>query len=64
MRLPEYLEIFEQTGFDVIHLEFDKVDNKSQKYNDFKKLNLHEDFLKFSEQDLLAGSINVLLRKK
>ena len=46
MRLPQYLNIFEETGFEVVSLEYDTVDKLSEKF------------------EKLAGSINVLLRKK
>ncbi len=64
MRLPQFLEIFIKAGMEVLHLEYDKVDKDSEKYRKFKALNLHNDFVKFSEEEILAGSINVLLRKK
>lgn len=64
MRLPQYLDTFSNAGFEVVHLEYDKVDTSSEKYQKFKKLKLHVDFESFSEEELLAGSINVLLRKK
>lgn len=64
MRLPQYLDIFDKTGFEVVHLEYDKVDTSSKKYEKFKQLKIHSDFMSHSEEELLAGSINVLLRKK
>ena len=64
LRLPQYLNIFEKTGFDVVHLEYDKVDPASRKYELFKQLKLHPDFESFLEEEILAGSIIVLLRKK
>jgi hypothetical protein len=64
MRLPQYLDTFSNAGFEVVHLEYDKVDTSSEKYQKFKKLKLHVDFESYSEEELLAGSINVLLRKK
>jgi len=64
LRLPQYLEIFEKSGFKIIHLEHDHVDQTSEKYNKFKALKLHPDYSKFSEEEILAGSIFVLLIKK
>lgn len=64
LRLPQYLKIFEESGFEIVYLEYDKVDLLSEKYKKFKSLNIHDDFAKFSEEEILAGSINVLLRKK
>ena len=64
LRLPQYLDVFSKAGFEIIHLEYDKVDTSSKKYEKFKQLKIHSDFMSYSEEELLAGSINVLLRKK
>lgn len=64
LRLPQYIELFENAGFEVVHLEYNKVNKDSKKYAQFKQLNLHEDYSKFSEEEILAGAINVLLKKK
>ena len=64
LRLPEYLELFDETGMEVLHLEYDSAEKGSEKYNKFKALNIHSDFASMSEKELTAGSINVLLRKK
>ena len=64
LRLPHYINIFEQAGFEVVFLEYDKVAKDSLKYKKFKSLNLHQDFKHFPEEEILAGSINVLLKKK
>ncbi|MDC0324450.1 hypothetical protein OAL42_00120 [Akkermansiaceae bacterium] len=64
LRLPQYLKIFEETGFEVVSLEYEKVSKDSEKYAKFSQLNIHSDFEKFSEEEILAGSINVLLRKR
>ena len=64
MRLPQYLKVFDEAGFDLLFLEYDKVDPLSEKYAKYKELKIHDDFVNFSEEEVLAGSINVLLRKK
>ena len=64
LRLPQYLDVFSKAGFEIIHLEYDKVNPSSEKYQKFQKLKIHKDFHACSEEELLAGSINVLLRKK
>ena len=63
LRLPQYLEILAK-GFDLLYYEHDQVDQQSVEYFKFKKLNIHDDFLKYSDSELMAGSINVLLRKR
>lgn len=64
LRLPEYLDIFKKVGFKVIYLDHDQVDKNSEKYKTFKSIKLHADYTKFTEEEILAGSILVLLEKK
>ncbi|WP_034059005.1 methyltransferase domain-containing protein [Lacinutrix jangbogonensis] len=64
LRLPQYLSVFENAGFDVVYLNYDKTDASSDKYKKFKAIDLHEDYTGFSEEEILAGSINILLKKK
>ncbi len=63
LRLPEYLEIFKKSGFDVLYIEHDTAKDNEEKYKKYKKLEIHPDFKKYSEKELTAGSINVLLKK-
>lgn len=64
LRLPQYLEIFKELNFEIIYLDYDKCTLNSDKYSKFKALKIHNDFLKFTEEELLAGSINILLKYK
>jgi hypothetical protein len=64
LRLPQYLQIFDNAGMEVLHLDHDAAVPGSQKYERFKKLKIHPDFAGMSDDELTAGSINVLLRKK
>jgi len=63
LRLPQYIDIFEEIGFKIAYLDYDKVSKNSKKYEDYKKLKIYSDYAKFKEEHLLAGSINLLLRK-
>ncbi len=63
LRLPQYLALFEKE-FDIVYFEHDTINTKSVAYNKFKELAIHEDFSQFNERELIAGSINILLRKK
>jgi hypothetical protein len=63
LRLPQYLDIFKEY-FEVIHVEFNACKTPSESYNKFKKLEIHEDYRGYTEEELTAGSINVLLQKK
>jgi len=64
LRLPDYVNIFEKAGFEIVSLEYDTCDKNSEKYLKFKELTLHKDFENYTEEELLAGSINVLLKVK
>ncbi|MBT8393728.1 MAG: class I SAM-dependent methyltransferase, partial [Bacteroidia bacterium] len=64
LRLPNYLEIFKSAGFEVSYVEYDKAKENEEKYKKFKALEIHSDFKHYTEDELTAGSINVLLRKK
>ena len=63
LRLPHYLKILSE-DFEVLYFEHDKIDINSDSYKKFKKLSIHRDFSGFSDQELMAGSINILLKKK
>lgn len=63
LRLPQYLALFEKE-FDIVYFEHDTINIKSVAYTKFKELVIHEDFSQFNERELMAGSINILLRKK
>ncbi|MFD1095241.1 hypothetical protein [Salegentibacter chungangensis] len=62
LRLPQYLEIFENAGLEVVHLDFYVPNADSDAYKKFKKINIHPDFQVFSEEELLAGAINIILK--
>ncbi|TDE04596.1 hypothetical protein [Flavobacterium hiemivividum] len=63
LRLPQYLEIF-MIDFEIISLEHSTLNTNSEAYQKFRELAIHEDFSKFNEEELMAGSINILLKKK
>lgn len=62
LRLPQYLKILGER-FEVLYFEHDSIDFTSESYKKFKKINVHEDYSQFSDQELMAGSINILLIK-
>ena len=64
LRLPQYIEIFTEAGMEIIHLEHDFAEPDTKKHNLFKQVPIHDDFKKFTEVELTAGSINILLRPK
>jgi hypothetical protein len=64
LRLPDYLQLFEDLDLEIVHSEFDIPPKDSAAYKKFKAVPLHEDYLKYAEEDLLAGSINIVLKVK
>lgn len=63
LRLPQYLDIFDKY-FEIVSVESKSCEPDTPQYEKFKELEIHEDFRKFTEVELTAGSINVLLKKK
>lgn len=63
LRLPDYIQIFENAGFEVLYVEYDKAKDNTEKYKKYKALKIHPDFKNYTEEELTAGSINVLLKK-
>ena len=63
LRLPQYISLFEK-DFDIVYVEYDSCKAESKEYQKFKALPIHNDYMVYSDDELTAGSINVLLRKK
>lgn len=62
LRLPQFLEIFDNCGFELVHLDYESTKVGSKKYDLFKKVKLHEDYLKYSDEELTAGNILIILK--
>lgn len=62
LRLPQYLAIFEQCGLEVLYLEYQSIDQGSKQYQLFKTIQLHSDYAQYSEEELTAGNIFVVLK--
>lgn len=61
LRLPEYIELF-QNDFDVVHIEFDSCKPGSEQHKKFKQLKINDMYKSYSEEELTAGSITILLK--
>ena len=61
-RLPQYVTLFKELGYEIIKLEYNVPDKNSASYKKFKALDVHPMYKKFSEEELMAGSINVVLK--
>jgi hypothetical protein len=62
LRYSQYIKIFESLNIEIVYKTFGIVKKDSNQYTLFKKLNLHEDYKFFSEEDLLAGNIVIVLK--
>ena len=62
LRLPQFIEIFKKYNYEIMHLEYESLKVGNKKYDLFKKLELHEDYRKYSDEDLTAGNILVVLK--
>ena len=61
-RLPQYINLFRNLGYEIVHLEYDTPEPTSRNYKLFKKLNIHSDFKDYTEQELMAGALNIVLK--
>ncbi|WP_081211273.1 class I SAM-dependent methyltransferase [Salegentibacter sediminis] len=60
LRLPQYLAIFKAADLELLHVEYDQPGEDI--YKKFRAVKIHEDFKHFTDEELTAGSINVVLR--
>ncbi len=61
LRLPQYQEIFDKAGLKTLYLNFHIPKKDHPNYARFKKLKIHEDFKKFTDEQLMAGAITIVL---
>lgn len=62
LRLPQFMEIFKEYNYEIVHLEYEALNKESKRYELFKKIKLHEDYIKYSDEELMAGNILVVLK--
>ena len=62
LRFSEYLNIFKELNIEIVYQNYILPDKKSSQYQLFKKLTLHEDYENFTEEDLVAGNIIIILK--
>jgi hypothetical protein len=62
LRLPEFIAIFKAVGLELMDLSYAKFSADSKNYKLFKELILHEDYKKYSDEELTAGNILVILK--
>ncbi|KQB41583.1 class I SAM-dependent methyltransferase [Flavobacterium aquidurense] len=62
LRLPQFLEIFKKYDYEIVHLDYESLKEDTKRYELFKKVQLHEDYKKYSDEELTAGNIFVVLK--
>lgn len=62
LRLPEFIAIFNSVGLEVLHVSYKHSEKDSKNYKLFKELNLHSDYKMYSDEQLTAGNIMVILK--
>jgi len=62
LRLPQYLEIFKSLDLEIIYTSYDNPKPNSIQEKMFNDLKIHEDFLQYSQQELTAGGINIVIK--
>lgn len=62
LRLPQFLEIFEKYDYEIVHLDYESLKEGTKKYDLFKEVVLHKDYRKYSDEELTAGNILVVLK--
>ncbi|MFH7018019.1 hypothetical protein [Flavobacterium sp. FlaQc-47] len=62
LRLPQFLEIFKKYDYEIVHLDYESLTKETKRYDLFKKVQLHEDYRKYSDEELTAGNICIVLK--
>ncbi len=62
LRLPQYIQIFEDIGYEILLLEYEPAKENSEAFRKFKLVPLHPAYQEYSDEELTAGSINVVLK--
>lgn len=59
LRLPQYLKIFDQAGFNVLHKRYSSEHDVSK-----MPATIHDDFRGFAIEELTAGNLHIILQPK
>tara|TARA_R100000935_G_C2812432_1_gene155635 strand:- start:458 stop:1333 length:876 start_codon:yes stop_codon:yes gene_type:complete len=62
LRLPQYVDIFSAIGLEIVYLDYSNPSFESEAFKNFKQLKLHKDFEIFTDEELTAGAINIVLK--
>ncbi|NMC35204.1 MAG: hypothetical protein GYA36_22525, partial [Veillonellaceae bacterium] len=62
LRLPQYLDLFEKAGFEVVYKEYSTIMDNEKELEKFQKLKIHPDFMEYSVEELTASSLVFILK--
>ncbi len=62
LRFPQFIEMFQSLDYEILFTSYDSVDPNSPNYKLFMELNLHEDYKKYTTEELTAGNILVVMK--
>ncbi len=62
MRLPNFIDTFKRLGLEIVYLTYEISKPDSLNLKLFRELELHNDYKKFSEEELTAGNIVIVLK--
>lgn len=63
LRLPQYLKIFKEAGYEILHVDYNCISNGSEEERrKFRKIKIHEDFSAYSEEEVTAGGICLIMK--
>lgn len=62
LRLPQFIDIFKKAELEVLFLTYNSLQKDTHQYELFKKVKLHNDYKDYSDEELTAGDIVVILK--
>lgn len=62
LRLPQFIEMFQSLEYEILFTSYDSVDPNSINHKLFMELKLHEDYKKYTTEELTAGNILIVMR--
>jgi len=62
LRLPEFIAIFKSLYIEIIYQSYESLEKGTEKHDLFKKLDLHDDYKNFTEDELTAGNLIFVLK--
>lgn len=62
LRLPQFVAIFKKAGLEIKYLTYQSLQKETYQYELFKKVKLHSDYEGFTDEELTAGDIVVVLK--